>query len=68
VDCFYFYSIFSSFFLLLGYFCIGVFEDVRNIQMVSVALCQIRVLDEYVTSNPSYMQIGTCSSMHLFLF
>jgi hypothetical protein len=34
-----------SFFLLLGCFCIAVFEDVRNIQMVSVAVCQINILD-----------------------
>jgi hypothetical protein len=39
-------GIYSSFFLLLGYFCIRVFEDVRNIQMVTVAVCQISIFVE----------------------
>jgi hypothetical protein len=59
---FYFYSIYSSFFLLLGYSCIGVFEDVRNIQMVSAAVYQISISDEYVTNSPRYIQTGTRSS------
>ena len=61
-ELFLFYSIYSSLFLLLRYFCIDLFDGVRNIQMVSVAMCQIRILDVYITKSPSYIQIGTRSS------
>jgi hypothetical protein len=33
---------------IAGIFFVRVFKDVRNIQMVSLAVCQISILDEYV--------------------
>ena len=32
--------------------------------MVSVAVCQISILDEYVTNSPSCIQISTRSSVY----
>jgi hypothetical protein len=33
--------------------------------MVSLALCQISILDEYVTSSSGYIQIGTHRSVYI---
>jgi hypothetical protein len=32
--------------------------------MVSAAVCQISILDEYVINSPSYIEIGTRSSVY----